>query len=165
MKDTIGTPSCVAFSSAEHHKTIALPALGLQSSSAFHSQSTTQRNEGTSDGHVLPSNVQIPVVATSLLGEIVIADTQSTLPTEESTKASDWTSWFDAFSLFKGNFKNGDRVLCSIEDLIPSHPDLTSRVSFRDMQKIRKENMGFLNNGDDIEGQSDNDGILSYAKR
>ena len=120
-------------------------SLGSQSSSAFNSQSTTQLNEATSDGHVLPSNVQIAVVATSVLGEIVIADTQSTLPTEESTKASDRTSWFDAFNLFKDNFENGDRVLCSIEDLIPSHPDFTYRVSFRGM-KVYSGLVGVLSN-------------------
>ncbi|KAB2617080.1 hypothetical protein D8674_012949 [Pyrus ussuriensis x Pyrus communis] len=41
VEETVGTPSCVAFSPAEHHETIALPALGSKSSSVFHSQLTT----------------------------------------------------------------------------------------------------------------------------
>ncbi|KAB2626329.1 hypothetical protein D8674_017989 [Pyrus ussuriensis x Pyrus communis] len=67
----------------------------------------------------------------SELGNKIVTTATITFPSEKQASIEEWEPWHEAFGAFKNEFKNGVRMLNSIENLIPQGKTFIFRVEFK----------------------------------
>ncbi|KAB2625713.1 hypothetical protein D8674_017373 [Pyrus ussuriensis x Pyrus communis] len=98
-----------------------LPSSSLQAPNGVLSEPVVFPEKMVAIAEVFPSDAHVSNVVFS----------PKTLPLEEQASINEWAPWHEDFGALKNEFKNGERMLNSIKELLPQGQTFISRIDFR----------------------------------